>query len=184
MSVNEPSAAEIEADLAELLRIEEVGSLAVVLEDGSPHASVMHFAGDGLCVYCHTFTYTRKFAAMQQDPRVSYALAYQPPGGFYERMKLRALQVSGVATFLHDQSEIEHAIDKCGEQFEWLKDSAMFDNFRREGIELRQVFFRVDPVTAMWNDNRVRMMWRKNLRFTSDHKHIEDITPYDMGGSR
>lgn len=174
----QPTSEELEAEIAELLRIEEVGALAVTLEDGSPHVATMHFAGDGLAVYCHTFTYTRKYEAIKRDPRVSYTLAYQPPGGFYDRMKLRAIQVSGIATLLSEAGEVEHAIAKCGEQFEWLKDSTMFDNFRREGVELRQVFFRIDPVSAMWNDNRVRMMWRQNVSFTADHSHIADVTPY------
>lgn len=178
MAATTPTMDEIEAGIAELLRIEEVGALAVTLEDGSPHVATMHFAGDGLSVYCHTFVYTSKYEAMKRDPRVSYTLAYQPPGGFYDRMKLRAIQVSGVATFLEDQAEIEHAIGKCGEQFGWLKDSTMFDNFRREGVELRQVFFRIDPVRAMWNDNRVRMMWRQNVTFTPDGKHVSAVTPY------
>ncbi|MGW5876681.1 pyridoxamine 5'-phosphate oxidase family protein [Nocardiopsis terrae] len=178
MATHEPTIEQLETEVAELLRVEEVGALAVTLDDGSPHVATMHFAGEGLSVYCHTFTYTRKYEAMMRDPRVSYTLAYQPPGGFYDRMKLRAIQASGVATFLDDQADIERAIQACGEQFDWLKDSAMFDNFRREGIELRQVFFRVDPVWAMWNDNRVRMMWRQNLTFTEDHKHIAEVTPY------
>jgi len=178
MVANQPTAEEIEAEIAELLRIEEVGALAVTLENGAPHVATMHFAGDGLAVYCHTFTYTRKFEAMRRDPRVSYTLAYQPPGGFYDRMKLRAIQVDGMATFLDDAADIEKAIQTCGEQFEWLKDSTMFDNFRREGIELRQLFFRIDPVTAMWNDNRVRMMWRQNVTFSEDHKHVAEVTPY------
>ncbi|WP_037143751.1 pyridoxamine 5'-phosphate oxidase family protein [Rhodococcoides fascians] len=178
MAVPVPTLEEIESSIVELLTIEEVGALAVILENGSPHVATMHFAGDGLSVYCHTFLYTRKYEAIKRDPRVSYTLAYQPPGGFYDRMKLRAIQVSGVATFLEDQAEIEHAIAKCGEQFGWLEDSTMFDNFRREGVELRQVFFRIDPVSAMWNDNRVRMMWRQNVTFTPDGKHVAEITSY------
>ncbi|MEU3010171.1 pyridoxamine 5'-phosphate oxidase family protein [Nocardia asteroides] len=178
MAVTAPTLEEIEAGIVELLTIEEVGTMGVTLADGSPHVATMHFAGDGLSVYCHTFVYTRKYEALQRDPRVSYTLAYQPPGGFYDRMKLRAIQVSGVATFLEDKAEIEHAIEKCAEQFDWLKDSAMFDNFRREGVELRQVFFRIDPVSAMWNDNRVRMMWRQDVSFTPDGKHVAAVTPY------
>ncbi|WP_137845410.1 pyridoxamine 5'-phosphate oxidase family protein [Microbacterium sp. 2FI] len=178
MAATAPTTDEIEAEIAELLRIEEVGALAVTLADGSPHVATMHFAGDGLSVYCHTFVYTRKYEAMKSDPRVSYTLAYQPPGGFYDRMKLRAIQVSGVVTFLEDQAEIERAIALCGEQFDWLKDSTMFDNFRREGVELRQVFFRIDPISAMWNDNRVRMMWRQDVVFTPDHEHVAEVTPY------
>ncbi|MFB2587046.1 pyridoxamine 5'-phosphate oxidase family protein [Herbiconiux liukaitaii] len=184
MAITEPTVAEVEAEIAELLRIEEVGAMAVTLEDGSPHVATMHFAGAGLSVYCHTFSYSRKYAALQHDPRVSYTLAYQPPGGFYDRMKLRAIQVNGIATFLTEQAEIELAIQTCAEQFDWLKDSTMFDNFRREGIELRQAFFRIDPVSAMWNDNRVRMMWRQDVTFSDDHSSIDSITPYSTTGVR
>lgn len=175
----EPTAEDIEREIATLLRDVEIGALAVVQADGSPLVADLHFAGDGLSVYVHTYTYTRKYKALLRDPRVSYALALMPAGGYFERFQLRAIQVQGIATVVDDPAEIERAITKCGEQFSWLGDSAIFDNFRREGIELRQVFIRIDPVSAMWNDNRVHLLWRKMVEFSEDHRRITAVRDYD-----
>ena len=178
MARPQPTIDDIGNEVAALLREVEIGALAVVQPDGSPLVATMHFAGDGFAAYVHTFTYTRKFAALERDPRVSYTLAYQPPGGFYERQQLRAIQVNGRATRLTEGADIDRAIEVSGQQFAWLKDSSMFDNFRREGIELRQTFYRVDPEVAMWNDNRVRMQWRKLLTFSPDGTRITAVDDY------
>jgi hypothetical protein len=42
--------------------------------------------------------------------------------------------------------------------------------------ESQQVFFRIDPDTAVWADNRVRMMWRVIVRF--DGSHVTAVRPY------
>ena len=174
-----PDIHEVEQAITELLREEEVGSIATIGPDGTPSAATMHFASDGLVVYCHTFTYTRKYGALKAESRVGYTLAHMPPEGFHGRMKVRSVQVTGRATFLTDQAEIEHAIDVSREQFDWLQDSTMYDNFKREGVALRQVFFRIDPVEALWADNRVRMMYRTLVTFSPDGKHVESLAPYE-----
>ncbi|SDT80289.1 pyridoxamine 5'-phosphate oxidase family protein [Actinoplanes derwentensis] len=174
-----PDTSQVEKAITELLREEEIGSIATICADGTPSAATMHFASDGLAVYCHTFTYTRKYAALKNNPNIAYALAHTPPEGFHGRMKVRSVQVTGRATFLTEQADIEHAIDVSREQFSWLQDSNMYDNFKREGVALRQVFFRIDPVTALWADNRVHMLYRTLVTFTPDGKNVASLAPYD-----
>ncbi|MGH4025243.1 MAG: pyridoxamine 5'-phosphate oxidase family protein [Pseudonocardiaceae bacterium] len=178
MAIHEPGIEDIEHAIIELLREQEVGALATLAPTGAPSVASMHFASDGLTVYLHTFKDTRTYAAIQRDPRVSYTIAYVPPDSFQGRRQLRAIQVNGTATSLTEQAQIDRAIEVSREQFAWLKDSAMFDNFQRGGA-YRQVFFRIDPIDALWTDNRVRMLWRRLVTFTSDGKHIAALAPYD-----
>jgi nitroimidazol reductase NimA-like FMN-containing flavoprotein (pyridoxamine 5'-phosphate oxidase superfamily) len=178
MATTEPGVEDVEQDIAELLRDEEIGSLAVVGPDGAPAVSMMHFASDGLVVYLHTFTYARKHAAIQRDPRVSYTIAAIPPDGFYGRGRLRAIQVEGLATPVTDPAEIERAIEVSHEQFEWMQDTSMLETFAK-GTAHHQTFFRIDPVEALWNDNRVRLLWRKIVTFTPDGKHVAALSPYE-----
>ena len=101
MPTSEPTLEQVERDIAELLRTEEIGSLAVVGPNGGPAVSMMHFASDGLVVYLHTFTYSRKHEAIARDASVSYTIAAIPPDGFYGRGQLRAIQVEGIASLRH-----------------------------------------------------------------------------------
>ncbi|WP_040691065.1 pyridoxamine 5'-phosphate oxidase family protein [Nocardia vinacea] len=178
MASNEPTTAEVEDEIRELLRVEEIGSLAVVGLDGAPLVSTMHFAADGLSVYFHTFTYTRKYAALLQDNRVGYTLEHVPADGFAARTELRALQMSGLATRVTDPTEMDHAIEVSHEQFDFLKEADIFKSFKRTGGAGSQVFFRIDPVEALWNDNRVRIQWRKLVKFDADAKHVAALEPY------
>ncbi|OBB14632.1 hypothetical protein A5761_01665 [Mycolicibacterium setense] len=177
MARTEPNPAQVEKDIGDLLWEQEVGALGVLGPDGAPAVSMMHFAADGLVVYLHTFTYARKYAAIQRDSRVSYTLASVPPEGFDGRDQLRAIQVEGIASFVTDPGEIERAIQVSREQFAWLKDTTMFDTFAK-GTAHHQAFFRIDPVEALWNDNRVRRQWRKIVSFTPDHRHVARLAPY------
>lgn len=176
MTISEPSTEDIEHAIVELLREQEIGALATVSPTGAPSVASMHFASDGLAVYLHTFKDTRTYAAIQRDPRVSYTLAHVPADGFQGRRQLRAIQVSGTASTLTEQAHIDRAIEVSREQFPWLK--AMFDNLQHGG-GYRQVFFRIDPIDALWTDNRVRVLWRKIVTFTPDGKHIASLAPYD-----
>ncbi|WP_157254562.1 pyridoxamine 5'-phosphate oxidase family protein [Nonomuraea typhae] len=179
MGWSEPTVDEVEKAIVELLEQESVGALATVSPTGAPLAAAMHFAADGLKVYLHTYTYTRKYAAVLADPRVSYTLSYLPPDGFAGRLLTRGVQVSGTATVVTGQDEIEHAIELSHQQFDWLKETSIYDNFRRAGVAHRQVFIRVDPVEALWTDNRVRMLWRKIVKFTADGTHVASLEPYE-----
>jgi nitroimidazol reductase NimA-like FMN-containing flavoprotein (pyridoxamine 5'-phosphate oxidase superfamily) len=179
VAITEPDIEQVEHDIAELLREEEVGSLAVVGPTGAPAVSMMHFASDGLVVYVHMFTYTRKHEAIRRNPRVSYTIAALPPDGFYGRGHLRAIQVEGMATFVTDPAEIERAVELSRGQFEWARHTSMFDTFGK-GTAHHQTFFRIDPVEALWNDNRVRLLWRKIVTFTPDGKHVEALSPYEI----
>jgi nitroimidazol reductase NimA-like FMN-containing flavoprotein (pyridoxamine 5'-phosphate oxidase superfamily) len=178
MAITEPGVAEVEQAIVELLREEEIGSLAVVVPSGAPAVSMMHFASDGLVVYLHTFTYSRKHAAIQHDPRVSYTLASIPPEGFFGRGQLRAIQVEGMARPVTEPAEIERAVQVSREQFAWLNDISLLDTFAK-GTAHHQMFFRVDPVEALWNDNRVRLMWRKIVTFSPDGRHVSALAPYE-----
>jgi len=178
MANAEPGVQDVEDAIAELLREEEIGSLAVLGPSGGPAVSMMHFASDGLIVYTHTFTYSRKHAAIQRDPRVSYTIAALPPDGFYGRDQLRAIQVEGIATPVIEPAEIERAVEVSRQQFEWMKDMSLLDTFAK-GTAHHQTFFRIVPVEALWNDNRVRQLWRKIVTFTPDGKHVAALSPYE-----
>ncbi len=178
MAIAEPGIEEVEQDIVELLRAEEIGSLAVVGPTGAPAVSMMHFASDGVVVYLHTFTYSRKHEAIARDPRVSYTIAAIPPDGFYGRGQLRAIQVDGIATPVTEPEEIERAVEVSREQFEWMKDVSLLDTFAK-GTAHHQMFFRIDPVEALWNDNRVRLLWRKIVTFTRDGRHVAALSPYE-----
>jgi nitroimidazol reductase NimA-like FMN-containing flavoprotein (pyridoxamine 5'-phosphate oxidase superfamily) len=141
----------------------------------------MHVAADGLVVYVHTFTDTRKYVAIQQNPRVGYSVWHEPAGGIAAGRELRAVQVDGTATIVDDPAEIEHAVRLSREQFAWLRDSRMFDNVQRAIAAGRQVFVRVDPVEALWTDNRVRMLWRRIVNFTPDGRHVASLADYGAG---
>ena len=129
MAIAEPAVQEVEQAIADLLREQEIGALAVLRPDGAPAVSMMHFASDGLIVYLHTFTYSRKHEAIARDPRVSYTIAALPPDGFYGRGQLRAVQVEGNASFVTDPAEIQRAVEVSREQFDWMKDLSLYDTF-------------------------------------------------------
>lgn len=178
MAITDPGVEDVEQAIAELLREEEIGSLAVIGSTGAPSVSMMHFASDGLAVYVHTFTYTRKHEAIRRDPRVSDTIAALPSDGFYGRGQLRAIQVEGIATILTDPGEIQRAVALSREQFEWARDTSIFDTFGK-GTAHHQTFFRIDPVEALWNDNRVRLLWRRIVTFTPDGTHVAALSPYE-----
>ncbi len=178
MSGAEPDLAEIQEAITDLLREEQIATLATVDADGHPSASTMHIAGDGLTVYMHTFAYNRKYAEMLADPRVSYAVSYQPPGGFDDRFASRSLQVKGRATLLVTEPEIQRAVAVSREQFPWLAQTAMYDNVKLPD-QGQQVFFRIDPVNAVWADHRVRLLWRVFLEFDPAEGRITGKQPYD-----
>ena len=178
MAGPEPDLAQIQDAITELLRDEEIATLATVDADGHPSASAMHIAGDGLRVYIHTFSYNRKYAEMLADPRVSYAVSYLPPGGFDDRFVTRSLQVKGRASLLTTVDEIQRAVAVSREQFPWLAQTAMYDHVKLPD-QGQQVFFRIDPVTAVWADHRVRLLWRVFLEFDASGTQIIGKRPYD-----
>jgi general stress protein 26 len=177
MATREPSPADIEYAITELLRDEEIVSLATLASDGSPSASVMHIAADGLRVYLHTFVRTRKYGEMLADPKVSYVASHLPARGYDERELTRSLQVKGRATLVTDRAEIEHAIGLSLAQFPWAAETNLFNGVKGPE-ESQQVFFRIDPDLAVWADNRVRMMWRVIVDFDADGSHITAVRPY------
>lgn len=178
MAKPEPTAAEIEKEIIELLRTEELSTLATVDADGRPSAAKMHLAGDGLIAYMHTFNYTRKHSHMQHNPHVSYEIAWLPPDGYYGRFSTRSLQVQGLATLLTDPEEIRHASKISLEQFPWASDTKLFDNVKTpdKGV---QAFYRIQPVQGLWADARIRLTYRALLAFSEDGKSIADVTDYN-----
>ncbi|MFC9502759.1 pyridoxamine 5'-phosphate oxidase family protein [Streptomyces sp. NPDC057002] len=177
MSRTEPSLEQIEAAIVDLLRTQEIATLAVLDPHGAPSASTMHIAAEGLRVYMHTFARTRKRTEMIADERVSYAVDHLPPGGYDDRFETRSLQVKGRATLVTDPDEIALAARRSREQFPWAAHSGMFENVRGpEGGQ--QVFFRIDPVEAVWADHRVGLMWRTLLDFTTDGRRLSAKRPY------
>jgi nitroimidazol reductase NimA-like FMN-containing flavoprotein (pyridoxamine 5'-phosphate oxidase superfamily) len=176
--VKEPSIEAVSQAVADLLREEEIATLATIDDDGSPSASTMHIASDGLSVYMHTFTYNRKYAEMLKEPRVSYAVAHL--ASYEERFGVYSLQVKGRATLLTDPAEIGRAVQVSAEQFPWLADSSMYDNVKTPEDYSQQVFFRIDPISALWADNRVRLLWRMILDFAPDGSGVIAMRPYDQ----
>lgn len=168
---------EVESAICDLLAEEELGVLATVRDDGSPSASVMSFAADGLTVYCHTFGHTRKHRNLHRDPRVAYTLACLPGQGPGGRLELRMVQMTGRAAFVDDPAEIDHALAVCARQFDWLAAGTRRAGFERDAREGRLVFFKIHPVQALWNDNRDSAAWRVLVNF-SPEGHVAELRPY------
>ncbi|WP_413810782.1 pyridoxamine 5'-phosphate oxidase family protein [Streptomyces sp. OE57] len=179
MSAQEPSVDEVEKAVRELLRDEPVTALATLDGDGSPAASFMHYGADGLKIYMHTFTYTRKYAAILEDPRVSYTVAYEPPGGYEERLQSCSLQVRGRGYLVREAEEITHATDVLRAQLKEPGFDAMLANVKPPEFGGQQVLLRIDPVEALWADNRVRLLWRMMLDFSEDGTRIAGMRSYD-----
>lgn len=177
MAAHEPTSAEIGHAISELLREQEIVTMATVASGGSPSASVMHIAADGFRVYMHTFVKTRKYGEMLADPRVSYAASHLPAGGFDEREQTRSLQVKGRAVLVDDLAEIEHAIELSRAQFPWADRSGLY-NKAKLPVDSQQIFFRIDPDEAVWADNRIRMRWRVVVDFARDSSEITAVRPY------
>ncbi|WP_113705128.1 pyridoxamine 5'-phosphate oxidase family protein [Nonomuraea lactucae] len=178
MPRKEPTLAEIEPTIRQMLLEEELATLATISADGWPSASTMHIAADGLSVYMQCFTRkARKFRQMREDPRVSYAVSVIPSGGYYERFKTRSLQVKGRARLVTSADEIAHAAELSKQQFDWAKDSSQFDKLKTPDQDAQQAFFRIDPVEGLWGDNSVGLMWRVLLDFAPDGSRIEAMRP-------
>jgi len=168
---------EIEKAICDLLTEAELGVLATVRDDGSPSASVMSFAADGLTVYCHTLGHTRKYQDLHRDPRVAYTLARLPDQGRDGRLELRMVQMSGRAVFVEDPAEIDRAVALSSKQFQWLTDDSRRAGFERDAYEGRLVFFRILPVQALWNDNRESAAWRVLVNFSPEGR-VAELRPY------
>jgi general stress protein 26 len=177
MTVVVPDLASIEADLVELLRTEQVATLATLAANGYPSASAMHIAADGLVVYLSTLTRHRKYAEMLADARVSYVVYDLPDGGFAARREVRSLQVQGVATLVTEPAELERAVTVSREQFPWLAETTMYRQAPQPDAG-PMAFFRVRPVEAVWSDHRVRQQWRTCLTFTADGRAVADMREY------
>jgi hypothetical protein len=103
---------------------------------------------------------------------------WPPPGGYDDRFATRSLQVKGRASLLTTTEEIQRAVAVSQEQFPWLAQTAMYDNVKLPD-QGQQVFFRIDPVTAVWADHRVRLLWRVFLEFDAAGAKITAKHPYD-----
>ncbi|NIB38350.1 pyridoxamine 5'-phosphate oxidase family protein [Pseudomaricurvus alkylphenolicus] len=172
MALQEPGISELESRVVELLKETELASFATVSEDNKPHASCMHIVSDGTTVYFHTYIYTRKYEHLLQNPAISFEL-HRLISGFEDRMNLRAIQMSGKATKVVDQEELDRVLALSYEKHDWLREFDMYAVFKRETKEMRQVFFRVDPFDALYSDNTVRFGWRKSLTFDGNGKVAE-----------
>lgn len=172
-----PNLEQIEGAITDLLRTEEIATLAVLDEHGAPSVSTMHIAADGLRVYVHTFARTRKRTEMLRDERVSYVVNHLPSGGYEERFETLSLQVKGRAALVVAPDEIALAARLSCEQFPWASSSGLFDQVKgpEEG---QQAFFRIDPVEAVWADHRVGLMWRTFLAFHADGPTLAAMHPY------
>ncbi|MET8873208.1 pyridoxamine 5'-phosphate oxidase family protein [Nocardia sp. NPDC004604] len=179
----EPSMGDIQEAIVELLRAEEIGTLATIDSEGRPSASYMHFASDGLIVYTHTFSYTRKHLQMQRNPNVSYTIGHLPPEGYAGRRETRYLQIQGHATLVTDPAEIQRVVEVSLEQFPWAADTSMYDNIKVPD-QGQQVFYRIEPVEGLWSDNRIRMLWRVLLEFADGGKAITNAEDYNVAVGR
>jgi len=168
---------EVEIAICELLAEAERGVLATLRGDGSPSASFMSFAADGLTVYCPTAVHARKCQDLQRDPRVAYTLARLPGQGASGRLELRMVQMSGRAVLVDDPDEVDYALAVCARQFRWLASGSKRAGFERDAREGRVVFFKVHPVQALWNDNRDSAAWRVLVNFSPDGQ-VTGVMPY------
>jgi nitroimidazol reductase NimA-like FMN-containing flavoprotein (pyridoxamine 5'-phosphate oxidase superfamily) len=178
MPANEPDLAAVRSSVIELLAEQEMAALATLPASGYPSVSTMHIASDGLAVYVHTFTNNRKYDEMLRDPRVGYVASHVPSGGFAERRLIRSIQVKGSATLVTEPTELQRAVEVSRQQFAWLRESHLYDNLTVPAAHARQVFFRIDPVEALWTDHRLRQLWRTILTFTPDGRELAGMRPY------
>lgn len=158
----EPTLEQIRDSIAELLRTEELATLATIDADGFPSAAAMHIAGDGLIAYIHAFQYNRKHASLQANPNVSYVVNDLPDDGYAGRRLTRSLQMQGRATLVTDADEIQNAVRLSFAQFPWLADTSMYNNIKLPD-QGQRVFYRITPTRALWADHGVRMLWRVHL---------------------
>jgi hypothetical protein len=138
----------------------------------------MHIAADRLSVYVHTFVDHRKYREMCRDPRVSYTAWHLPPGGFSERRMLRSLQMKGWASLVTEEQDLARGAQVSRQQFPWLADTKMYDHVKVPDERAKRVFFRIDPVEAVWADHRVHPLWRTVLSFTDDARNVSRMHPY------
>jgi hypothetical protein len=54
----------------------------------------------------------------------------------------------------------------------------MYDNVKLPD-QGQQVFFRIDPVSALWADHRVRLLWRVLVDFDPVGAQVTGTRPYD-----
>ncbi|WP_063043362.1 pyridoxamine 5'-phosphate oxidase family protein [Nocardia pseudovaccinii] len=174
----EPTVTEIQQEIIELLRTEEVAALATIDSEGHPSASQMHLAGDGLIAYMHTFTHTRKHGQMQQNPNVSYTIGHLPPEGYYDRRNTRWVQIQGRAVLVTDPQEIQHVAQISLEQFPWASDTSLYENIKAPD-QGKQVLYRIEPVQGLWADHRIRLFHHVLLEFSEDGRTLTDITDYN-----
>ncbi|MET9491121.1 pyridoxamine 5'-phosphate oxidase family protein [Nocardia sp. NPDC006630] len=179
----EPTLEQIQDSISELLRAEEITTLATIDADGFPSASTMHLAGDGLLAYIHTFQYNRKHTQMLNNPKVSYVVSDLPADGYAGRGTTRSLQMQGLATAVTDPDEIQHAVQLSFAQFPWLADTSMYNNIKVPD-QGQQVFYRITPTRALWSDHTVRMLWRVLLDFSEDGREITDVQDYKVAIGR
>ncbi|WP_063057160.1 pyridoxamine 5'-phosphate oxidase family protein [Nocardia salmonicida] len=179
----EPTLAQIQETIVELLRTEEITTLATVDAEGRPSASTMHIAGDGLVTYIHTFQYNRKHTQMLNNPHVSYVVSDLPAEGYAGRRETRSLQMQGLATLVTDPDEIQHAVQLSFAQFPWLADTSMYKNIKVPD-QGQQVFYRITPTSALWADHQVRMLWRVLLEFSQDGREITAAQDYNAAIGR
>ncbi|WP_327142177.1 pyridoxamine 5'-phosphate oxidase family protein [Nocardia sp. NBC_01327] len=178
MPTPEPTLPEIQEAITDLLRTEQLATLATLDAEGHPSASAMHITADGLITYMHTFHNNRKHAQMQHNPNVSYVTSYFPPDGYTGRADIRSLQIQGRATLVTDPAEIQHAVQLSFEQFPWLADTSLYNNIKPPD-QGQQVFYRIDPTRGLWSDHRIRQLWRIHLDFSLDGRTITATHPYN-----
>ncbi len=176
MTVTAPPLADVEREVAALLAAEEVAALATLDETGLPSASHMHIAADGLVVYLHTLAHNRKYDEMLCEPAVSYVVSHLPTAGYAARDQVRSVQVKGRAELVTDPEEVALAVRVSREQFPWLADSKLYDHVKTPAEQQNRAFFRIVPVTALWSDHRVHVMWRTHLTFSADGRSITAMT--------
>jgi hypothetical protein len=89
------------------------------------------------------------------------------------------VQIRGRASVVTTQEEVDVAVARSYEQFEWLKETTFYDVFKEITPDMKQLFFRVDPVFALWQDNGVHMGWTQYVTFNEDGTAIEEMVKVD-----
>lgn len=183
MSVEVPDLKDVESRIAELMAETELGTMATVTPEGKPHASCLHMISLGTTMYFSSWQYARKYAHIKENPNVAVEIRRELPNGFEDRMKARALQISGKASYVTDLDEMQAIIDAGYEQHPFLKDFDMMASFKKVLTgntpleKIRQRIIRVDPVEALYADNTVHFMWRHMIDF-DEEGHVSNMYPY------
>jgi nitroimidazol reductase NimA-like FMN-containing flavoprotein (pyridoxamine 5'-phosphate oxidase superfamily) len=93
--------------VTEILGSHRLMAISTLMPDGSPQATLVGYANDGLLIYFVISREGQKFANIQRDQRVAIAIGRDVENP----AEIKELSISGVASEVTDPNQRNHAID-------------------------------------------------------------------------